>query len=181
VDSAVFSFAWSCSRVFQRAVHRVLQPEDEIHACQSPEVSTERGCPTRRCSEREPAVQLRNKCSIIGGWLPSLTFSLVLKAMRHPLLSLLAAIAFFFLGGMLMAPFTPAGWRVAVGSNGELVKRPRTSAEAREDNLRVLRVNAPAYICFALSAVSFAWTLFLISSGAVSIIRAKGQQNVDPD
>src|SRR5262245_25585802 len=31
---------------------------------------------TRRSSEREPAVSLRDKSNIIGGWLPSLTFSL---------------------------------------------------------------------------------------------------------
>ena len=30
---------------------------------------------TRRCSEREPADSLRDKSNVIGGWLPSLTFS----------------------------------------------------------------------------------------------------------
>ena len=30
---------------------------------------------TRRCSEREPADSLRDKFNVIGGWLPSLTFS----------------------------------------------------------------------------------------------------------
>ena len=32
------------------------------------------GSRTRRSSEREPAVLLRGKCNVIGGWLPSLTF-----------------------------------------------------------------------------------------------------------
>jgi hypothetical protein len=61
--------------------------------------------------------------------------------MRRPLISLFVAIGFFLLGGMLISPVTPPGWRVVVGPNGERVKRPRTDAEAREDNLRVLRVN----------------------------------------
>jgi hypothetical protein len=32
-------------------------------------------CPTRRSSEREPADSLRDKFNVIGGWLPSLTFT----------------------------------------------------------------------------------------------------------
>src|SRR5262249_31539159 len=30
---------------------------------------------TRRCSEREPAVSLRDKLNVTGGWLPSLAFA----------------------------------------------------------------------------------------------------------
>jgi len=37
----------------------------------------------KRCSEREPAVWLRDKSNVIGGWLPSLTFALGHR-MRSP-------------------------------------------------------------------------------------------------
>jgi hypothetical protein len=32
---------------------------------------------TRRSSEREPAVSVRDKTNVIGGWLPSLTYTCV--------------------------------------------------------------------------------------------------------
>jgi hypothetical protein len=39
---------------------------------------------TRRSSEREPAGSLRDKSNVIGGWLPSLTFTFGPQdAMRH--------------------------------------------------------------------------------------------------
>ncbi|HXJ57354.1 MAG TPA: DUF6678 family protein [Verrucomicrobiae bacterium] len=43
-----------------------------------------RGQRTRRCSEREPADSLRDKFNVIGGWLPSLTFALDLRAALRP-------------------------------------------------------------------------------------------------
>ena len=38
-------------------------------------IAAQRLSSTRRCSEREPAVSLRKKLNVIGGWLPSLTFA----------------------------------------------------------------------------------------------------------
>jgi hypothetical protein len=47
---------------------------------------------TKRCSEREPADSLRDKSNVIGGWLPSLTFTLGGKPMS--LLSFLSEADF---------------------------------------------------------------------------------------
>ena len=48
-------------------------PEVAVRIWQVPETPRAR---TRRCSERKPAVQLRDKHDVIDGWLPSLTFAL---------------------------------------------------------------------------------------------------------
>ena len=49
--------------------------------------------PTRRCSEREPAVSLGDKTSVIGGWLPSLTFALGVSRMRQSFFILIAILS----------------------------------------------------------------------------------------
>jgi hypothetical protein len=41
------------------------------------------GSPTRRCSEREPADSLRDKLNVIGGWFPSLTYTLGQKCLLN--------------------------------------------------------------------------------------------------
>jgi hypothetical protein len=85
MDSSVLSFAWSCSPVCEGAIRCVLQPKDEIHVLTSRQVSEKRrGCPTRRCSEREPADSLRDKSNVIGGWLLSLTCVRCDRAMSAP-------------------------------------------------------------------------------------------------
>ncbi len=90
--------------------------------------------------------------------------------MRHPLISLLVAIGFFLLGGMLMAPFTPG--RVDRGPDGR-----GTQGHWTERRFAELRVNWAAYLCIAGAAVSFGWTVYLVSAGIVSIVRTRRHDN----
>ncbi len=57
------------------------------------------GIRTRRCGELEPAASLRDKFSVVGGWLPSLTFAL--GAMDTPQRS--GASRFWKIYGIVMA------------------------------------------------------------------------------
>jgi hypothetical protein len=63
---------------------------------------------TKRCSEREPADWLRDKSSVIGGWLPSLTFTFggTVRTMKtkYLILSLVSALAV----GACMASVPPS-------------------------------------------------------------------------
>ena len=90
--------------------------------------------------------------------------------MRRPLTSLIVAIGLFFLGGLLLTPYTPTKWRV--GADGT-----RTQQSESERRLAELRVNWPAYLCFAGAAASFAWIVYLVSAGIISIVRAKRHDN----
>jgi hypothetical protein len=59
-------------------------------------------CPTRRRSERESAVSLRDKFNVIGGWLPSLTFAFGETMNKWQIICpvvAIAVVAIFALGG----------------------------------------------------------------------------------
>ncbi len=93
------------------------------------------------------------------------------NAMRHPLNSLLLAIALFLFGGLFSVPLTPPGKRAAVGPNGERYMRRRTDAEIREDSLRVLRANwrrmlasQPEQSLSAGQCPDFLWSRYLGSN-----------------
>jgi len=103
--------------------------------------------------------------------------------MRHPLKSLLVAIALLLLGSMFLSPVTPSRMRVSIGPSGERRMRQKTDAEMKQAQLQVLRINLPAYVCFTGAGVSFGWTLFLVAWGTVNLVRLKFQhgnhENVD--
>jgi hypothetical protein len=79
--------------------------------------------------------------------------------MRSPLKSLFVAMAFLFLGGLLLAPYSPS----------TKVTRPDETRTQHSE----LEVNWPAYICFAGAAAAFAWTVGLVAVGIVFVIRTK--------
>src|SRR5687768_12565787 len=61
--------------------------------CASPSTAATKDC--RRCSEREPAVSLRDKSNVIGGWVPSLTCS---SGMIHATTKLLRCLLLVEIG-----------------------------------------------------------------------------------
>jgi hypothetical protein len=97
--------------------------------------------------------------------------------MRHPLKSLLAAIVLLLLGSMFLAPVTFPRKKMTIGAAGERLLREKTAAEIRNDRIRELRINWPAYACFTGAAVSFGWTVVLIAWGTVAIVRSKMRQH----
>lgn len=76
--------------------------------------------------------------------------------MRYPSTMLIAAVVFFVLGGALVVPWTPPSRRATIGPEGRTM-RPRTEAETRADRLKDLRLNWPAYGCFAVGTFSLGW------------------------
>ena len=86
--------------------------------------------------------------------------------MKRPLISLLVAMGLLVLGSMSLAPFTPSKKQVA--ANGMITVRTESDRRLAE-----LRVNWFAYACFIGGAVSFAWTVYLVSAGIVCIVRAR--------
>jgi fatty acid desaturase len=92
------------------------------------------------------------------------------RVMRRPLISLMVVVGLFVLGGLTVAPYTPTKWRVAADGT-------RTQRAANERRFAEWRVNWFAYICFAGAAASFTWTLYLVSAGIVSIVRARRHDN----
>jgi hypothetical protein len=92
--------------------------------------------------------------------------------MRHPLISLIVALVLFVLGACLMAPVTASKKTVTIGPNGP-VTRMKTDAEYQAAKWHVFRINLPGYICFGAAAVSFGWTVFLVSYGVITVVRDK--------
>jgi hypothetical protein len=90
--------------------------------------------------------------------------------MRSPLKSLLLSIGLLFLGSLSLAPYTPSKRQIAADGTVTV----RTESERR---LAELRVNWFAYVCFAGSATTFAWTVCLASAGIVCIIRDRRHDN----
>jgi hypothetical protein len=86
--------------------------------------------------------------------------------MSHPIKSLLLALGLFFLGGVTLAPYTPSKKQIAADGTVTV----RTESERR---MMMLRVNGFAYACMAGGAVSFAWTLYLVSVGIICVFRAR--------
>jgi hypothetical protein len=66
--------------------------------------------PTRRSSEREPAVSLRDKSNVIGGWLPSLTLVLAAMGTYPPIVLMLVASLSYQLEQAGIAQEQPAGY-----------------------------------------------------------------------
>ena len=97
--------------------------------------------------------------------------------MRRPLISLFVSIAFFILAGMFVSPLTRPSHRVVIGPEGRTV-HPKTEEEIRADRVKVLRANGPAHVCFTVGALSFGWTLFLVSYGIVTVIRTRRPPSV---
>jgi hypothetical protein len=90
--------------------------------------------------------------------------------MKRPLHSLLLSIGLLVLASLSLAPYTPTK-RYPL-PDGRIVER--TEAERR---IAEWRVNWFAYLCMGGAAVSFAWTLGLVSVGIVQIIRHKRHDN----
>ncbi len=74
-----------------------------------------------------------------------------------------------------MAPVTFPRKKMVIGPGGEGVLVQKTDAELRKDRFRELRINGPAYACFAAATVSFGWTLILVAWGAWSFVRLRMQ------
>ena len=99
--------------------------------------------PTRRCSEREPADSLRDKSNVIGGWLPSLTFSLAaFLTMKIPT-GLLPFLCWICLGAAVLA-----GPRIFVKGAGPEADRKR----------RLFRIWAAVYVA-VMTLLAAAWLL----------------------
>ena len=99
--------------------------------------------------------------------------------MRHPLTSLFAAVILFILGGMLVVP--DVGVRAAHGPVGQVLRNANGRPVMVQDHYRDLRVNWPAYLCFAAGAAPVVWTLFLVAHGTVAALRRKPQPGAAPN
>jgi hypothetical protein len=90
--------------------------------------------------------------------------------MKRPIHSLLVAIGLLFLGSISLAPYTPSKKQIAPDGTVTI----RTEGERRFSELRV---NWFAYLCFAGSALSFAWTVYLVAAGVVCVVKARKHNN----
>ncbi len=90
--------------------------------------------------------------------------------MKRPLHSLLLSIGLSLLASLSLAPYTPAK-RHAL-PDGRIVER--TEAER---SIAEWRVNWFPYVCLGGAAVSFAWTLGLVSIGIAQFIRQRRHDN----
>jgi hypothetical protein len=66
-----------------------------------------------------------------------------------------------------------SGNKAALGPDGQILHHPDGRPVMVADPYQGLRVNWPAYSCFAGAGVSLAWTLFLVGHGMVALIRKR--------
>src|SRR5207249_6345960 len=80
-----------------------------------------KGCRTKRCSEREPADSLGDKSNVIGGWLPSLTFTfdnLPTPWQSNSRVTKLSTITLPSLAGRMTTAVSTSG-RIGIGTLGQ--------------------------------------------------------------
>ena len=91
--------------------------------------------------------------------------------MRSPLLSILVSIGLAIFAGALLSPTD--GSRAVIGPQGQIMRGADGRILKTSTKFGDLRVNWPAYLCFALAAAAFIWTLVLIALGLIGLRRSR--------
>ena len=89
--------------------------------------------------------------------------------MRSPLFSLLVSIGLAIFAGAILSPTD--GSKAVIGPQGQIMRGADGRMLRTSTKFGDLRVNWPAYLCFALAAAAFIWTLVLITLGLISLRR----------
>ena len=101
--------------------------------------------------------------------------------MKNPLKSLFAAIGLLVLGSMFLAPVTVLRKKAMIDPQGHRIMVEKSEAEIWRGRMREFRINWPAYVCFTGAAVAFGWTVFLLTSRFITLVKAELQRDDHED